>query len=66
MTPRAPLVSVAELRETAARARYQARRLSYDPAAPRLLALADELDARADAIVNGSDEYGHWERVVSR
>ena len=40
----------AELRTRAARARLLARSLNFDEAAPRLLALAKALDARADAM----------------
>ena len=42
--------TVAELRTRATRARHHALILMFDEAAPKLLALARELDARADAM----------------
>ncbi len=42
-----PTVSTAELRRRAERARYHAKVLADDPAVPRLLALAEELEAKA-------------------
>ena len=43
-----------ELRARAARTRRYARTLVLDEAGPKLLALADELDARADAMESTS------------
>ncbi len=45
-----PAETPAELHIRAARARRFALALFYDEAAPRLLALADELEARANAM----------------
>ena len=49
-----PVETAAGLRERADRARYHAVRLSPDPASARLFALADELDARANALTDGN------------
>jgi len=43
-------LSAAELRARATRVRRLARDFEHDEAAPRLRALADELDKRADAL----------------
>jgi hypothetical protein len=51
--------SAAELRARAAHIRRLARDFGHDEAAPRLQALADELDKRAHALeaaANGDDE----------
>lgn len=45
-----PAVTIAELRRRAERARYHAKVLADDPAVPRLLALAEELEAKAAAL----------------
>jgi hypothetical protein len=47
--------TVAELRERAARIRQHLLALRFDESAPRLLALAKELDARADAIESSTN-----------
>ena len=51
--PTGPTESPLELRARAVRVRRHARDLLFDEAVPRLLAFADELDARADAIERG-------------
>ena len=48
--PPSPEDSAAELRARAARARRLARAFEHDESAPRLRALADDLQARADAL----------------
>lgn len=52
-TPASPVRTPLELRALAVRARRHARDLLFDEAVPKLLAFADELDARADAIERG-------------
>ncbi len=47
--------TIAELRLQAARARHHGLILIFDEAGQRLLALARELDARADAMEIGTD-----------
>ena len=51
--PTRPPQTPPELRAFAARVRRHARNLLSDEAVPRLLAFAEELDARADAIEHG-------------
>jgi hypothetical protein len=49
------LVDTAHQRQRAARIRRHALALRFDESAPRLLALARELDARADAMESSAD-----------
>jgi hypothetical protein len=51
--PGALAEAAATLLETALRARYHARFLMHDPAGPQLIALAEEFEARAQAIIAG-------------
>jgi hypothetical protein len=50
-----PSETPTELRQRAARIRRHALALRFDESAPRLLALARELDARADAMESSAD-----------
>jgi hypothetical protein len=50
-----PTETLAELRQRAARARHHGLILIFDEAGQQLLALARELDARADAMESGTD-----------
>jgi hypothetical protein len=57
-------LSAAELRARATRVRRLARDFEHDEAAPRLRALADELDKRADALeAAAQDDEGRGNRV---